>query len=161
MLVIVPLVSAIMGGVISAHIAAVNQSRITEKRFQHELKLAALDKRLEVHQQAYTWWLNVLRSLFEKEKLHKEILPSAYKWWDENCLYLHKNVAHKLRAAFLIAGTYEVMADAYRGQPNGADSIERMHLDIASVGPLIQAAVGLPEINPSELASNSRDQKVG
>jgi ABC-type lipoprotein release transport system permease subunit len=52
-----------------------------------QFRLAALDKRLEKHQEAYTLWRELISVIYDE----KELLTIIFKcqdWWFKNCLYL-------------------------------------------------------------------------
>lgn len=49
--------------------------------------LAALDKRLAVHQEAYSEWKKIMRAVCGGEDIFNTVLE-AEKWWNNNCLYL-------------------------------------------------------------------------
>src|SRR6266568_1984885 len=69
---------------------------------KHQLRMAALDKRLEVHQQAYWEWVKLLRTVYEP----KEVFAAAavaQEWWMQNCLYLEPEVRAAFRAAYMVA----------------------------------------------------------
>jgi len=60
--------------------------QLEEHAHENKLRLAALEKRLEAHQHAYTLWRKLGNSI------HEGTLESVYfeceEWWDQNCLYL-------------------------------------------------------------------------
>ena len=72
---------------------------------RHKLKYAAVDRRLEKHQEAYTYALSMpaianrdQREGPEAEKLNAT-LTEIHDWWKSNCLYLGKDIAEKFRMA--------------------------------------------------------------
>ncbi len=69
--------------------------QIEEIREKQQLRLAALDKRLEAHQKAYTLWDMLVRNVRDHDKIGAVVIE-CQKWWYENCLYL----APKARKAF-------------------------------------------------------------
>lgn len=68
---------------------------ISETNYRKQLRLAALDRRLETHQQAFSLWWDIRSNIFTEEKL-SEIIQNATNWWQKNCLFL----GPKSRSAF-------------------------------------------------------------
>ena len=61
-------------------------------RQKNRLRLAAIDKRLEVHQKAYALCAE-LCEVVEESQNELKVSDAVYKcryWWAENCLYLNK-----------------------------------------------------------------------
>jgi len=71
-------------------------------QLSNQLKLAALDKRLEKHQEAYTLWLNLMWSLTDEEKIGPAV-TNCQNWWNENCLYLGDDARRAFKTALLLA----------------------------------------------------------
>jgi hypothetical protein len=58
---------------------------LEEMKARHQLRLGALDTRLQVHQEAFTNW----RKLFMSSRENFEAASQEYRdWWNLNCLYL-------------------------------------------------------------------------
>jgi hypothetical protein len=92
------LISAIIGGLIatSSHAWASAQDR------QNQLRLAAVEKRLEAHQQAYALWRKLIFSDDDKKTLDPVVLE-CQTWWNNNCLYLTPEARHAFFTAFMLA----------------------------------------------------------
>jgi len=71
-------------------------------QLSNQLKLAALDKRLEKHQEAFTLWRNLLFSLRDEVKI-KTAIDESEKWWDKNCLYLSDEARSAFHTALILA----------------------------------------------------------
>lgn len=56
----------------------------------HQLRFAAIDKRLEVHQEAFLKWIELLHSLHKANKL--ETIDACMNWYRKHCLYLEPEV---------------------------------------------------------------------
>ena len=71
--------------------------QLEEHAHENKLRLAALEKRLEAHQHAYTLWRKLGNSI------HEGTLESVYfeceEWWDQNCLYLSPEARGAFRDA--------------------------------------------------------------
>ncbi len=72
--------------------------RISQNELSLQLRLAALDKRLKIHQEAYNWCQQILANL-RKDEIHK-IVTDCEKWWNTHCLYLGGNARGSFFKAF-------------------------------------------------------------
>jgi hypothetical protein len=64
--------------------------------------MAAIDKRLEVHQKAYSIWVE-LRSMAHKHDEIGRYVMFCQKWWDDNCLYLAPKARKAFKHAYICA----------------------------------------------------------
>jgi hypothetical protein len=67
---------------------------LEEVKARHQLRLAAVDKRLSVHQEAFTHWHSLYTTQLDG---FDNIIKAASDWWNHNCIYLEPSV----RDAFL------------------------------------------------------------
>lgn len=74
---------------------------IKQMESKQQLRMAAVDKRLQAHQEAFTMW----RLLFGSDRTldEKAAVQVARDWWDRNCLYLQPEV----RQAFIDTCNHE------------------------------------------------------
>jgi len=64
---------------------------------RHQLRMAAVDRRLQAHQEAFTLWREIL-STVHTEEIGKTV-QKCQTWWEQNCVYLES----KVRVGFLDA----------------------------------------------------------
>ncbi len=76
-------IMAFLGAMIGYWISA----RSSRKDRKHQLAMAALEKRLEVHQEAITIWFSIRNNIFNNQELNN-IVIHAQEWYRQNCLYL-------------------------------------------------------------------------
>ena len=109
---------------------------------KHQLSLAALDRRLAAHQEAFIVWWSLAICYYDKEK-RKQSLVNCQTFWNSNCLYL----GTRTRDAFR-----ETMVDvAFYGGPKDQDisEINDMKQKVDAVFRAILADAELPNINDS------------
>ncbi len=70
---------------------------IEELKARHQLRLAAVDRRLQAHQEAFTHWRNLM-SATHTDDIGK-VVTECQAWWEQNCVYLEPTV----REAFVTA----------------------------------------------------------
>lgn len=121
-----------------------NALLLEEVRGKHQLRLAAVDKRLEVHQQGYTHWRKLMANLQSKEI--GAIVFECQTWWENNCLYLSPSA----REAFMVAyHSAMIQKSLYEARSDGnalKNNLER----IAAAGKELVAGVALPSLGESE-----------
>ncbi len=70
---------------------------LEELKARHQLRLAAIDRRLNAHQEAFILWRSLMTGVEESGKA----IMACQEWWEKNCLYLDPRV----REAFVVAYT--------------------------------------------------------
>jgi hypothetical protein len=103
---------------------------------KNRLKLAALERRLEVHQEAYTLWRHLYFTV------HREnvgaVVQECQTWWEKNCVYLGPEVRDAFLEGFQAAhGHREILLSDRKYAKENWAKVER-------VGRLILEATGLP-----------------
>jgi len=76
-----------LGAILGAGIVTFTHWIISKKDRINQLRLAALEKRLSVHQEAYTLWTELFWNLHNEKDL-PNIVMKCQDWWYKNCLYL-------------------------------------------------------------------------
>jgi hypothetical protein len=128
------------------HQRLVHDNSLLVERMQqrHQLSIAALDKRLEAHQQAFTRWRKLLSAA------HGNAPPNTilenFQWWEENCLYLAPAASH----AFVVACNAAAMHKDLQG-PEARQYLRQNWDDIAAAGKAIADAVQLPGLDLASL----------
>ena len=117
---------------------------------KNRLKLAALDRRLEIHQEAYTLWWHLLSSV-HTDDVGKRV-DKCQTWWVEHCVYLGPEVRDAFPDAFHAAHRHRkiLRSDRKNAKANWA-RVER-------VGRLILKDAGLPGFGFSEEGNLLRDK---
>jgi hypothetical protein len=83
---------------------------LEELKVQHQLRLAALDRRLQAHQEAFTLWREILGSVHTENIGHTVI--KCQEWWEQNCLYLEPNVREAFVASYSAAHSHHALVQA-------------------------------------------------
>lgn len=116
-----------------------NQLLIEQQRGQFQLRLAAVDKRLQAHQEAYALWRALLAY-----KDDEEIREAAFKceaWWAENCLYLTETARRSFRVAYNSAYQFPDLSEEKKEKQIGT---------IVAAGTAIVEGVELPSLGEQE-----------
>lgn len=111
------------------------------------LRLAAVEKRLAAHQEAYELWCRLLRHLLD-QKLGHETAVECQAWWQKNCLYLDA----RSRAAFWAGTVDAAMYHELKTVNDPRETFKRLE----SVLRCLAEGVGLPAIGEHEFAETLR-----
>lgn len=121
----------------------------------NDLRMAALDKRLEVYQDAYELVYGMLEAVGHRAEEIK-ILQKAGEFWKTKSLYMSEEVRAKIDKAMLATNMYESTRD-----PSSPVSLADLRKQISDTLRSIEAAVNLPSfVNAAEVeAENSLRHK--
>jgi hypothetical protein len=108
----------------------------------NQLRMAAIDKRMQAHQEAFALWRRLFRTADKPDEdgnLTKECVKECDKWWGDNCLYLEPDA----RVAFIDAFWAAVNRWPDNDKGSNWEKIE-------SAGDVILYAVQLPGLSEGE-----------
>lgn len=107
---------------------------------RHSLRLAALDRRLEAHQAAFSLWRELVSNT-HGDKIGPVVLR-CQEWWEKNCLYLEASVRDAFVRAYTAAHTHHRYTQAL------ADSkiLEENWREISNFPNVLFDAIQLPPI---------------
>ena len=137
---------------IRAYYSTQLESHKASLQLSNQLKLAALDKRLQKHQEAYSLWRKLLFNLRNEEKIGQSI-DECQKWWDENCLYLGDEARSAFHTAIFLAVDFRNLP---RTEPK---EIREWFNKIKMAGNKIIEAVNLPSLGEDEIKPINNDEK--
>ncbi|WP_234775685.1 hypothetical protein [Paraburkholderia tropica] len=114
----------------------------------HELRFAAVDRRLQVHQEAFSRWRKL------NANIHKEdIGPVAVEcqaWWNDNALYLEPEVRNAFNRAYFAALDHRALLEGGRQPGTEHKPIEDNMRLVLTLGDVIMRAVALPSLTEQE-----------
>lgn len=125
-----------------------NAEMLEAVKSRNQLRMAAIDKRLQAHQDAYRLWLNMMGSIFDVELVRKRA-DEGWAWWQENCLYLEPAAREAFRIAISTAPNHELIVNASRATRN-VDAVQKSWAGIFGAGDVIVKAVALPGLTAGE-----------
>lgn len=76
-----------LGVIVGSSISATASWLAAKENRIQQWGMAALDKRLEVHQHAYMEWKKIIGAVCGGDDLLNAVLE-AERWWNKNCIYL-------------------------------------------------------------------------
>ena len=121
-----------------------NKIIIEQSSRKHQLRMAAIDKRLEAHQEAYALWRNLIPNIFNDEKI-AALEQECKEWWNNNCLYLEPDAREAFITSYISASMHKEIRDS-------KDTVEtkRNWTAIISAGEVLVKSVELPTITSFE-----------
>jgi hypothetical protein len=119
-------------------------SLVEELKARHQLRVAALDRRLQAHQEAFTLWRGLLGTV-HSEKVGNEVIK-CQSWWEQNCVYLEPTVREAFVDAYSAAHSHEAIL---RGRDN-RELAESNWKRISAFPNILFAAVQLPGLSELE-----------
>lgn len=122
-----------------------NRSLLEASSRKHQLKLAALDRRLDAHQQAYALWWKLLGAVHDEQRIGP-VAVECERWWVENCLYLNPEARQKFNASIHCALTHRHLL-----RPHLDAAAARQNWEfIMGAGQAIVRGVELPSLGEDE-----------
>lgn len=144
-----------------------HQLRMAEIDYKNQLRMVALERRLQAHQEAFALWRRLFFLTYgdDQESLN-DVARESRTWWDNNCLYLSKEVADAFLSAIFIATRLHdlhwrqttLLSSAQMEQLT--DSMEKNWEKLKSAGEIIADGIGLPSPNLEELAKEGKPERL-
>lgn len=120
---------------------------LEELKARHQLRLAALDRRLQAHQEAFTLWRE-LHGVVHGPDVGPVVIK-LQSWWEQNCLYLEPRVREAFVRAYSAAHTHGTLTRQHADYPALAESWK----EITRFPDELFAAVQLPPLSAAELGA--------
>jgi len=118
---------------------------IEQLKARHQLRMAALDRRLQAHQEAFELWRELLGAA-HTEGIGKVVLK-CQSWWEKNCLYLEPKVREAFVTAYSSAHRHQALI---QGRADSKDIRESWD-NITRFPNTIFEAIQLPALTEIEL----------
>jgi len=122
-----------------------------ELKARHQFRLAALEKRLEVHQQAFTLWRKLLAFLYKDEIV--DVVMECQTWWNANCIYLEAPVRSSFIQAYCAVGNHKSLLN---GSADSQD-IKDSYKIITDFSKVLFESVQLPALSALEAENIGMD----
>ncbi len=127
-----------------------NRLIIEQSSRRHQLRLAALEKRLNTHQHAYTLWRKLVEVAHRGDQVNPVVME-CQDWWNQNCLYLEAAARQAFANACLIAGDHHLLLKSHAP----AEDVKNSWAIIMLPGKLLVEGVELPSIAEDEPKRNN------
>lgn len=79
-------------------------SLVEELKARHQLRLAAVDRRLQAHQDAFALWRKLMAATHTDDV--GKVVFECQSWWEQNCVYLEPAVREGFVTAYRAANDH-------------------------------------------------------
>lgn len=111
-----------------------------------QLRMAALDRRLDIHQRAYKLWTELVSADIRNKGEIQAKSEECQNWWYENNLYLEPKVREAFKKAYMAAFHHPLFIEQRLSSEEIKDNWSKVH----KLGKIIEEAITLPEITETE-----------
>lgn len=127
---------------------------IEELKARHQLRLAAVDRRIQTHQEAFTLWRKLF-SATHTENIGKVVIE-CQTWWEENCIYLEPRV----RSSFVTAYNAAHLHNTFITSRSNPEEVKANWAKITSFPNELFEAIQLPKLSELEvkMVGNAKDE---
>lgn len=125
-----------------------NAEHKAELDVKNQLRTAAVDRRLQAHQEAFSHWRGLLR-VYNSVDVTPTVIATQ-EWWEKNCLYLEPDARAALSEAWMLAS---LAPHRMRGGPIDNETAAQFKEDFRrfhAAGDRILQAVALPPMASAE-----------
>lgn len=119
-----------------------------ELQARHTLRFAALDKRLQAHQEAFGLYRRAQQVIHQPAELESRI-AACLEWYNDNGLYLEPSARTAFWSAYYATLNYH---SGVRREPYDPKGFKEDRTTINSALSSIAEAVGLPSLRDEEVA---------
>jgi hypothetical protein len=118
---------------------------IEELKARHQLRLAAIDRRIQTHQEAFTLWRKLFAAT-HSENIGKVVIE-CQTWWEQNCIYLEPNV----RLSFVTAYNAAHLHNSILSSRSDGEDVKANWAKITSFPNELFEAIQLPKLSELEI----------
>jgi hypothetical protein len=129
-------------------IKAQHAAELENLKSENQLKMAALDKRLQAHQEAFALWRRIYQAVHTDEI--GAVVSQCQAWWDSNCLYLSQDARQAFSDAYWYAGLHKGYMNVPVRDAQASELVIQNWAKIEAAGQIILNAVALPGLTPAE-----------
>jgi len=115
-----------------------NRLLLEEMQQRHKLSMAAIDKRLATHQEAFARCLKLPELAHDKRDGSTDRRNEMLQWWRDNCLYLEKKAGESFLAAIVATQVHGSLLEAR------SPALEANWSKIKDAADVVAAAAQLP-----------------
>jgi hypothetical protein len=119
---------------------------VEQLRGQQQLRMAAVDRRLQAHQEAYALWRELVAYAYEDDI--GQIVVRCQAWWNQNCLYLEPAAREAFVESYSAAMNHRTYVRME--PPRNAELVKSNWQKVLRAGEAIVLGVQLPGLTSVE-----------
>lgn len=116
------------------------QELLEDFKANHQLRIVAVERRMDAHQQAFRLWRRMCHVPFHDRDGRLSIVAEATQWWEQNCIFLGPRSREDFRTAYISFGLLS-------RDTNQSSKITQIVLDL---GDTLLQEVDLPPLSASQ-----------
>ncbi|MDT7836908.1 hypothetical protein [Aquabacterium sp. OR-4] len=120
---------------------------LEQLRSQQQLRLAAVERRLAAHQEAFTLWRRLVAAA-HSDDVHALVLE-CQDWWEKNCLYLGPEARDSFNRAYFTASSHRELIRSR----TSAEEVKVSWSLLLAAGDALLSGVQLPSLGEREAKS--------
>jgi len=132
-----------------------------------KFRFAAIERRLEAHQEAFKFWYELLSVIHKpgENKVKQDVLNEAYDFWENNALFLEKRTRKNFREAINIVSFYhgDLIYEREATEPEDKRKAKQRYIEnwyyFMDLIDIIQQEVELEPLKPEIKVSPEGEQK--
>lgn len=148
-------VFVLVGVIIGTLVGELSRIFVADADRRLQLRLVALDKRLEAHQEAYRLWRKLLHNVHEPQEIGTVVME-CQEWWDAHCLYLDPDARKAFNLAYSTAADHHSLVETRQS----ADTVRKSWADIVHAGEVIVRSIALPTIGEDKPSKDATGKQV-
>jgi hypothetical protein len=117
---------------------------LEELRARHQLRLAAIDRRLQAHQESFVLWRELLGATHTPDV--GKVVIQCQSWWEKNCLYLEPEVRQSFVQAYSAANIHNSLTS----NRTDSEAVKQNWKEIMQFPEILFKAVQLPPLSELE-----------
>jgi hypothetical protein len=141
-----------------ADLAHHNGILVEQLKSRQQLRVAAIDRRLQAHQEAFTRWRRLMASAHGENA--GKVVVECQAWWEENALYLEPEVRDAFNRAYFAAAGHRALTDTPDRDGSVVKDVRDNWKLILGAGDVIMNAVALPALNEQERSELPVDESA-
>jgi len=132
-----------------------NALLLEQVRGWQQLRMAAAERRLQAHQEAFTMWRELVRAVHHENV--GEVVSRCQEWWEKNCLYLSADARTAFRSAYHAAHSHQSYLQGPRGSVTSRVISDNWDTITAAADALFRGAE-LPSLSQEEARDLTRPE---
>jgi hypothetical protein len=117
---------------------------VEELKARHQLRLAAVDRRLQAHQEAFALWRKLMSVMYTGDV--DKVVIECQSWWEQHCIYLEPTVRESFVTAYSAAHNHNALV---RGSAEVA-IVKESWASITAFPNILFQAIQLPALSELE-----------
>ena len=118
---------------------------LEQLRMNQQLRLAAVEKRMAAHQEAFPLWRRLIASAYD-DSLNPVVIECQDRW-NKNCLYLGAEARDAFNRAYSLAQGHRTLSQSSKD----LEAVKKYSEIVYGAGEIIVAGVQLPSLGPREI----------